>query len=347
MSSGKPGQGAHHAAGTGLVEQTGPPLGEAAAVSSVAAHASDAVPVVAPSQTADEALAALRGHAFDTVALVAVCTHGRLDGVVTMERLLSAPPRTPVADLMDARPPTVSPDANQEHAAWQAVQHGEAALAVVDAGGRFVGLVPPHRLLAVLLAEHDQDMARLGGFLGSGAAAARSAATESVRRRLWHRLPWLLVGLAGALLAAGIVGSFESALQEQVLIALFVPGVVYLADAVGTQTEALVVRGLSVGVGVRRVAPREAVTGVLLGLLFAGLGFPLVALLWGDAGVAAAVAVALFAASSVATVIAMALPWLLHRLGRDPAFGSGPLATVVQDLLSIVIYFLAASAIAV
>ena len=55
------------------------------------------------------------------------------------------------------------------------------------------------------------------------------------------------------------------------------------------------------------------------------------------------VAVALFAASSVATVIAMLLPWALHRLGRDPAFGSGPLATVVQDLLSIVIYFIAAA----
>jgi magnesium transporter len=65
--------------------------------------------------------------------------------------------------------------------------------------------------------------------------------------------------------------------------------------------------------------------------------------MWQSADVAAAVAVALFAASSVATLIAMLLPWTLHRLGRDPAFGSGPLATVAQDLLSIVIYFLAAT----
>jgi magnesium transporter len=245
---------------------------------------------------------------------------------------------------MDADPPTVTPGTDQEHAAWQAVQHGESALAVVDEHRWFVGLVPPQRLLEVLLVEHEDDLARLGGFLASG-AAARSAAVENVGRRLWHRLPWLLLGLAGALVAAGIVGFFEHELEEQVLIAFFVPGVVYLADAVGTQTEALVIRGLSVGVAIGRVALRESITGVVLGVLFAALSYPLIVLLWGDAEVAAAVAVAMFAASSVATVIAMLLPWALHRLGRDPAFGSGPLATVVQDLLSLVIYFVAATVI--
>jgi len=136
----------------------------------------------------------------------------------------------------------------------------------------------------------------------------------------------------------------EHQLEEQVLLAFFVPGVVYLADAVGTQTEALVIRGLSVGVGIGRLVWREAATGVLLGVLFAAVSYPAVVLLWGAPDVAAAVAIASFAASSVATLIAMLMPWTLHRLGRDPAFGSGPLATVIQDLLSIVIYFLAATA---
>jgi magnesium transporter len=67
---------------------------------------------------------------------------------------------------------------------------------------------------------------------------------------------------------------------------------------------------------------------------------------WGDGGVAAAVALALFASCSIATLVAMALPWLFHRLGRDPAFGSGPLATVLQDLLSIVVYLAIATPLA-
>lgn len=263
---------------------------------------------------------------------------------MTTERLLAAPPGAHVADVMDASPPIVAPGTDQERAAWEAVGHDEPGLAVVDEAGRFCGLIPPQRLLAVLLEEHDEDMARLGGFLRS-AASARTASIERVSRRLWHRLPWLLVGLAGALLAALIVGSFERQLEEQVLIAFFVPGVVYIADAVGTQTETLVIRGLSVGVGIARIAAREILTGVVLGLLMGALAFPLVALLWHEPQVAMAVSVALFAASSISTLIAMALPWAIQRLGRDPAFGSGPLATVIQDLLSVVVYFGTATAI--
>jgi magnesium transporter len=77
----------------------------------------------------------------------------------------------------------------------------------------------------------------------------------------------------------------------------------------------------------------------------AAASYPLVLYGWHDAQVAAAVSVALLAASTIATTIGMALPWLLQRLGKDPAFGAGPLGTVIQDLLSIVIYFSAAAAI--
>jgi magnesium transporter len=194
----------------------------------------------------------------------------------------------------------------------------------------------------VLLEEHDEDLARLGGFLASS-AQARSASTDTVLRRLAHRLPWLVVGFAGALLSAVVVGVFDQQLQDEVLIAFFVPGVVYIADAVGTQTEALVVRGLSVGISIRRTAVREVITGLCVGLVLGAVALPVVWALWGDAQVATAVAVAYFAASSSATLIAMVLPALIHRLGKDPAYGAGPLSTVIQDLLSLVIYFVTAS----
>jgi magnesium transporter len=318
-------------------------VGEAA-TRTAAAHASVAVPVAAPDDLCRHVLDGMRGRRFECATAVAVCApDGVLVGMATMERLLVAAGETPVRDVMDPDPPTVTPATDQEEAAWRAVRRGEAALGMVDGTGRFLGLIPPDRLLAVLLAEHDEDVARLGGFLGSS-AVARSAATESVWRRLWHRLPWLLVGLGGALLAAALVGAFEHQLRTQVLIAFFVPGVVYLAGAVGTQTVTLAIRGLAAGVGIGRIALREAVTGPLLGVMFALVTYPLITLLWHDARVAAAVAVALLIASSIATVVALALPWTLDRLGLDPAFGSGPLATVVQDLLSIVIYLLAATA---
>jgi magnesium transporter len=142
-------------------------------------------------------------------------------------------------------------------------------------------------MLAVLLEEHDEDIARLGGFL---------------------------------------------------------PGVVYMADAVGTQTEALVIRGISVGVAIRNILVRELLTGAIIGGAVALAFLPFAFFIWDDARVAWVVALSLFAACSTATFVAMGLPDLLHRLGRDPAFGSGPLATVIQDLLSILIYFAIAAA---
>ncbi|WP_228830257.1 magnesium transporter [Nocardia beijingensis] len=217
------------------------------------------------------------------------------------------------------------------------MRHEEPGLAVVDADGRWLGLIPPRRLLTVLLQEHDEDVARLSGYLKS-ATGARTATVEPIARRLWHRLPWLLVGLVGAMLAAGVLDIFHAELEREVLVAFFIPGVVYLADAVGTQTEALVIRGLAVGVGVRRIVHRESVTGLLIGLLIAVVSYPLTLMFWGAPDVSLAVAISLLAACSVAAVVAMGLPWTMSKLKIDPAFGSGPLATVVQDLLSILIY---------
>ena len=102
--------------------------------------------------------------------------------------------------------------------------------------------------------------------------------------------------LPGAVLAADIVGSFERDLEANVLIAFFLPGIVYMADAVGTQTEALIIRGLSVGVPIHRVARRELVTGLLVGAVLSAVLLPVVLLRWGEGDLALAVALGLFGA---------------------------------------------------
>jgi magnesium transporter len=302
-----------------------------------AQHATLDVPVFDPHRSAGEVRAELAGRKYETVALVIVCEGRGFSGVVRLEDLLAAPAATRLAELMDPNAPSITPGADQELAAWEAARSGKSALAVVDPEGRFAGVIPPHRLLGVLMSEHEEDLSRLGGFL-KDAASARTAGEERVRRRFWHRVPWLLVGLAGAMLAADFVGGFETQLREKVMLAFFIPGIVYLADAVGTQTETVVVRGLSVGVRMSRMVQRELLTGLVLGLVLAAAAFPLIWWRWGDREVALCVGLALWAACSTATLAAMVLPWLLGRFGLDPAFGSGPLATVVQDLLSILIY---------
>jgi magnesium transporter len=264
--------------------------------------------------------------------------------MLRVEDLFAAPAETCAYDLMDADAPVVAPGVDQEVAAWRAVQHAESALAVVDAAGYFVGLIPPHSLLRVLLQEHEEDLARLGGLL-KNTSMARQASEEVVLQRCWHRLPWLLMGLVGALMSADIVGWFEKSLEDVVMLAFFVPGIVYLADAVGTQTETVVVRGLSVGVGLRQMVRRELLTGAVIGVALALVALPVLYWRWGQGWVAVGVSLALCAACSTATVAAMALPWVFDVCDVDPAFGSGPLATVIQDLLSIVMYFVIVTAI--
>lgn len=300
------------------------------------------VPIAHPDATVAEVLEGLVGRRFESAAHVVACRDGRLVGLARIEDVLAADATTPLGDVMDADPPVVTAGVHEEVAAWKAVRHGESALAVVDDQGWFVGLIPPRRMVEVLLGEHDEDLARLGGYLAS-TSSARHVTEEPVLLRLAHRLPWLLFGLVGSVAAAGIVGAYERQLDEHVLLAFFVPGIVYMADAVGTQTEALVIRGLSVGVPVGRIVRREVITGLLVGVILALAFVPAGLLLWDETDVVAAVALALLAACSTATLVAMALPWLFDRLGRDPAFGSGPLATVIQDLFSLVIYFWVAS----
>lgn len=300
------------------------------------------VPRAPPGARAAEVVSSLAGKTFDSATELAVVDGDRLVGLVPIERLLAAPAETPVEELVHV-PPTIRPEADLESAARQAVAAGGRSVAVVDEEGRFVGLVPPERLLAVLELEHEEDLARLGGFL-SRARMARRAADESLGRRLWHRLPWLAIGLAGAMASAVIVGWFEDELRKNVLLALFIPAVVYMADAVGTQTETLVIRGLAVGVPIREVVVRELTTGAITGVMIGAAFFPFALVVWDDARVAASVALALGVSCSIATLVAMVLPYALSRFGRDPAYGSGPLATVIQDLTSVLVYFAIATA---
>ena len=108
----------------------------------------------------------------------------------------------------------------------------------------------------------------------------------------------------------------------------------------------MLIRGFSVGVALRHVLRRELISCLLLSLVISAVFLPVAAGGWGDIDVALGVTLALFASSIAATLVAIALPWSFERLGADPAFGSGPLATVIQDLLTIGIYFTVAIPIA-
>jgi magnesium transporter len=117
-------------------------------------------------------------------------------------------------------------------------------------------------------------------------------------RRARDRLPWLLVGFLGSFLATFVMSRFEGLLEARLAVAFFVPGIVYLADAIGTQTEAIAVRGLSLSrASLRDLLAGELRTGLLIGAVLGVLSFPAVLLAFADVWLALAVALALLTAA--------------------------------------------------
>jgi magnesium transporter len=171
-------------------------------------------------------------------------------------------------------------------------------------------------------------------------------AKEKVSLLIEHRLPWLVVGLMGGIGLTLISSRFEHLLAQNIGIAYFIPVIVYMADAVGTQTENVFVRNL-----VHKQAKfstyliKEILLGLSLGALFGCLIGLFAFFAFHSTDIALTVGLAMFATMSTAPAIALIVPTLLQKTHKDPAVGAGPFTTVIQDFLSLLIYFLIATAI--
>ncbi|MBU1395079.1 MAG: magnesium transporter [Gammaproteobacteria bacterium] len=316
-----------------------PPPGEGAG-SLLVRH----VPRASAGDTVAHVLHRLSGQQYDYCgAVYVVDREGRLQGLVPLARLLAARGDEPLSQMLHNHTPMVQIDTDQERVATLAMVHGVNAVPVADGAGRLLGVVPPQALYRVMRREHVEDLHRIAGIRRDTSHILSSMESPPIKR-VRDRLPWLLVGLVGSMLATGVVAGFEHILQSYIAVAFFVPGIVYLADAIGTQTEAIMVRGLSLSqVSIGSLLAGELRTGFLIGSILGILSFPFVWVVFGDMRLAIAVVVSLIAAGSAATSVGLLFPWLLAKMGKDPALGSGPLATIFQDVLSLLVYFLTVS----
>ncbi len=266
---------------------------------------------------------------------------GEFLGIVAMVKLFNAAPESKIETYLQTIP-TVFPTEPVVKAIALAIDAAAPVLAVTEESGRLTGAVSAGTLLHQVHEHYGDVLKRFTGIL-ENSGQALSAIEGQPRRRVMHRLPWLLIGTFGSMLATLVMAGFEDVLRRNVEVAFFIPGLVYLADAIGTQSEAIAVRGLTFSAAsIKRLWWGELQTGVMIGLILAALVFPFIWLAF-SASLALAVALALVFASSVATSIGLLFPWLLARAGKDPAYGSGPIATIIQDLLSLVIYFMCIS----
>lgn len=157
------------------------------------------------------------------------------------------------------------------------------------------------------------------------------------------RLPWLVIGLVGGLSASVIVSKFELSLQENIALAFFIPVIAYMSDAIGTQTETIFIRALTnLQFNITKYVLRELVVGALLGVVLGFLSGVFAYLLSQSLAIGWVVGLSLFLSMTMATTLACLTPIILKKLKNDPAVGSGPFTTALQDVVSLTIYFLVA-----
>jgi magnesium transporter len=302
------------------------------------------VPMAQPDETVGVALERLRELKPEEAShLYLIDEASVLTGQVPIERLIAAAPETRLGDLRGDPPIEVRLDDDAELVALLAVERHDGDVAVVDYKRGLIGAIPIGRLLRLLREEHVDEILRRGGV---GAGHPSPAEAHETIRAFRARMPWLALGLLGGMLAGGVASIFEESLKREVTLAFFLPLVVYMADAIGTQTETILVRRMVYGrVSLFTQLWREASLGLLIGLTIGGAAWIGLWLLDGRGHVATVVALTILCSSIVATLIASLLPWMLDRLDIDPAMASGPVATVLQDLLSVAIYLGIATAI--
>jgi magnesium transporter len=270
----------------------------------------------------------------------------RLVGVLSMRELSVASPSARVGDICRRTGlASVRPTTDQEHAVYLAFRHHVTAIPVVDAHHRFLGAIPPHTLQRILAHELHEDLLGMVG-VRYPEAVQENILTLPLIRSFLHRTPWLLMGVLGGLLSAYVIGSFEATLEANLVLASFIPLIVYMSDAVGTQMEAFLIRDLAVDheLPFRRYLTRQFLVVLLLAVSISVPLFFLAFVFAWDRSIAAVLGISLFLAVLSSVFTGLLIPYSFSRMKIDPADASGPIATILQDILSVAIYFAVASA---
>lgn len=304
-----------------------------------AAHMVANIPRAHSDTPVHEVIEALQGRQFDCADTVFVTDpDGRLLGIVRINDLFGQHAER-IGDIMEEEHDAVLPGDDQEKITQMAVRMNMIAVPVVDDLGQLIGAVPPEALFRILRDEHMEDLQRLAG-ISAHEGGAEAAMNAPLLNRFSRRLPWLVFGLLASSVVTMVMIGFEETLSQNVAAAFFVPALVYIAGAIGTQAVSVSVRGLSGGeVAIGPLLRDELIIGLAIGTVLGLLAAGGVMAAFGQASLALAVGLAVLGGGAVSALAGFALPWTFLRFGFDPALGSGPVCTIVQDAASLALYF--------
>jgi magnesium transporter len=311
-----------------------------------------------PDMTVDEAVSYLRKQAVAGVELETIYyiyvleADQRLIGIVSFRELFAAPASRRVRDIMLTDYIAVPEDLDQEDVARLFAEYDVLALPVVDDVGRMKGIVTVDDIVDVVEEEATEDAHKFGGLAALEMPYLRTDFFSLVRKRAG----WLILLFLGGMLTANALAQFEDSIALLPFLTLFIPLIIASGGNSGSQASTLVIRAMAMDeVRLRdwwRVARRELGTGLALGTVLGTIGFLRVLLFPGDTAAYGENAVPLFALTIAisllgivlfGTIVGSMLPFILRRVGLDPASASAPLVATLVDVSGLIIYFVTAA----
>jgi len=301
----------------------------------------------------EEALAAVRRIARSErrEAMNAIYTtdaEGHLKGVMSLRELLAAPEGGKVADIAWEEVVSVPTSADRELVARLTREYDLVAIPVVDDADRIQGVVTVDDVIDALVEEHSEDTQKFGGMEAIDAPYTQTGFFTMIGKRA----PWLTVLFLSEMLTAGAMQHFNGELNRAAVLVLFIPLIMSSGGNSGSQATSLIIRAMALGeLQLRdwwRVALRELPSGLLLGLILGLIGVTRI-LAWQRLGlwdygahyrlVALTVGAALLGVVTFGSLAGSMLPFLLRRLGFDPASASAPFVATLVDVTGLSIYF--------
>jgi magnesium transporter len=274
---------------------------------------------------------------------------GRLLGAVSLRDLVMAELNAPISKVMRRKPVTVNALEDQESVAQKISKYNLLAVPVLEEDGRVVGFVTVDDVIDVLIEEGTEDFLRMAAV--EPGALDKPYLQIALPLMIRKRAGWLIVLFLGEMLTATAMGFFEKQIEKAVVLALFVPLIISSGGNSGSQASTLVIRALALGeVTLRdwwRVMRREIFSGLGLGLILGTIGFLRITIWSGFSQiygphwllVALTVGLALIGIVLWGTLAGSMLPFVLRKLGFDPATSSAPFVATLVDVTGLVIYF--------
>ena len=305
--------------------------------------------------TVEEAVKAIQqlGGVEMSFYLYVIDERRHLVGVVSLRRLLLVPPQAMLKHIMTTDVISVGIDTPQEEVAKKVSSYHLLAVPVVDDENKLVGTVTVDDIIEVIRDTTTEEFQKLGGLEALDEPYVRTPMLTLVKKRA----RWLVVLFLGEMLTATAMGYFEREISRAVVLALFVPLIISSGGNSGAQAASLIIRALAVGEVTLhdwwRIMRREVLSGLAFGCILGSVGFVRVSLwqqLFGTYGanwflIALTVLFALVGVVMWGTIAGSMLPFVMKRLGADPATSSAPFVATLVDVTGLVIYFTVAATI--